>query len=237
VGTNARNPAALARMCDRLPVRDAKLLAVDLMIGRLTGSVVHEDAEGNVVLDVGGVGYEIMVPAGAIARARLAGGGDDGVTLWVHSHVREDAFLLFGFATFADRSVFRTLLGISSVGPRTAISLLSSISSADLARAVQTRDAAALVKIPGVGKKTAERLILELRDKLLTTSWQLDPGASASAGAPRTTGPRASLVVDALTRLGFRPAEAERAVASIGEAAETDPMDKAIRDALTVLRR
>ncbi|MBI5538064.1 MAG: Holliday junction branch migration protein RuvA [Deltaproteobacteria bacterium] len=207
------------------------------MIGRLTGSVAHEDADGIVVLDVGGVGYEVMVPAGTIARARLAGGGDDRVTLWVHSHVREDAFLLFGFATFADRAVFRTLLGISSVGPRTAISLLSSISSSDLARAVQSRDAAALVKIPGVGKKTAERLILELKDKLSTIGWQVDPAGAASSVASRSSGPKSAMVVDALTRLGFKPAEAERAVASLGEAAETDPMDKAIRDALTVLRR
>jgi holliday junction DNA helicase RuvA len=207
------------------------------MIGRLTGSVAHEDADGIVVLDVGGVGYEVMVPAGTIARARLAGGADDKITLWVHSHVREDAFLLFGFAAYTDRSVFRTLLGISSIGPRTAISLLSSISGADLARAVQTRDASALVKIQGVGKKTAERLILELRDKLPTTGWQLEPGASAASSASRCAGPRSAMVVDALTRLGFKLSEAERAVSSLGEAAETDPMDKAIRDALTVLRR
>jgi Holliday junction DNA helicase RuvA len=207
------------------------------MIGRLTGSVAHEDADGTVVLDVNGVGYEITAPAGAIARARLASEAEQIVSLWIHTHVREDALILFGFASFTDRSVFRTLLGISSVGPKTAIALLSSISGPELARVVQTRDIAALVKIPGVGKKTAERLILELRDKPLSPSWQALPGSGSSPQTPRPAGAHASMVVDALTRLGFKPSEAERAVAALGGAAETDPMDKAIRDALTVLRR
>lgn len=201
------------------------------MIGRLTGTVEHEDAEGTVLLDVGGVGYEVSVPAGAVMKARSDGGL---VTLWIHTHVREDALVLFGFATPGDRVVFRTLLGIASVGPKTALSLLSSVSGADLARAVQTKDTTTLRKVPGVGAKTAERLVLELRDKLDIIGAVPSQGPQPVAGAP---GSRGAMVVDALTRLGFRPAEAERALAAIGEMAETESLDRAIREALNVLRR
>lgn len=201
------------------------------MIGRLTGVVVQEEADGTVLLEVGGVGYEVSVPAGAVVRATGAGGQ---VTLWVHTHVREDAFVLFGFATFGDRAVFRTLLGIPNVGPRTALSVLSSVSGADLARAVQTKDTGVLRKVPGVGAKTAERLVLELRDKLEMIG--LEPSA-APAGQGVEPGGRGAMVIDALKRLGYRPAEAERAVAAIGEVAEAVPLDKAIREALNVLRR
>jgi holliday junction DNA helicase RuvA len=203
------------------------------MIGRLTGNVVHQDADGTVVLDVGGVGYEMMVPAGTVPQS----GPDDSVTLWVHTHVREDALTLFGFASLYDRSVFRALIGISNVGPRTALSLLSAISTADLSRAIQTRDTAMLVKIPGVGKKTAERLVLELRDKLPAPAGPVASGPAPGGGPAPLAGPRSALVVQALARLGFKPAEAERAVASLGELVETDSLDKSIRDALTVLRR
>lgn len=203
------------------------------MIGRLTGNIVHQDADGTVVLEVGGVGYEVMVPAGALR----SGVGEGPVTLWVHTHVREDALCLFGFAELYDREVFRTLIGISSIGPRTALSLLSSISTIDLSRAIQARDTAALVKIPGVGKKTAERLVLELRDKLPTPASLSGQAATAAPAPAPLAGPRSSLVVQALARLGFKPSEAERAVSALGESVETGSLDKSIRDALTVLRR
>lgn len=201
------------------------------VIGRLTGTVVQEEADGTVLLDVAGVGYEVSAPAGAVMKAANNGGL---VTLWIHTHVREDALVLFGFASPGDRVVFRTLLGIASVGPKTALSLLSSVSGPDLARAVQTKDTALLKKVPGVGAKTAERLVLELRDKLdiIGVGPSQNPAPALSSG-----GSRGTLVVDALTRLGFRPAEAERAVAAIGDLAESEPLDKAIREALNVLRR
>jgi Holliday junction DNA helicase RuvA len=207
------------------------------MIGRLSGVVVHEEADGAVVLEVAGVGYELLVPAGAIARARLAAGAAGEVTLWVHTYVREDALVLYGFAELSDRSAFRILLGISSIGPRTALSLLSSISGPELARAVQSRDAGALVKVPGVGKKTAERLLLELRDKLPSLAAAPSAGAAAAPEQPWASGARGVLVVDALTRLGFKRSEAERAVEALGGAVEAEPTEKSIRDALTVLRR
>ena len=203
------------------------------MIGRLTGRVVDEDADGTTVLDVGGVGYELLVPSGALAKTRLLAGTDGVVTLWVHTHVREEAFTLFGFATKADRSVFRVLLGVSGIGPRIALAVLSSLSGADLAQAVQTRDPQRITIVPGVGKKTAERLILELRDKLGGVIQQ--PAAAAAGLRQAEKGPM--MVVDALTRLGFKPAEAERAVAALGDRPDSEPLEVTIREALTVLRR
>lgn len=204
------------------------------MIGRLVGTVVEENADGTVVLDVAGVGYEVSVPSGTIDRCRQA--ADDGrVTLLVHTHVREDAIVLFGFSTQADRTAFRLLIGISNVGPKTALSVLSSLPVGELARVIQARDAVALSGIPGIGKKTADRLILELRDKigpLAVPGPQPDSSRQAEKAEKRL-----GLVVDALTRLGFKPAEAERAVAMLGQRPEAEPLDKMIRDALTILRR
>jgi Holliday junction DNA helicase RuvA len=135
------------------------------MIGRLTGKVVAQEAEGAAVVDVGGVGYEVLVPLGTIGRAASDEGGR--CTLYVHTHAREDALTLFGFATDADRLTFRTLIGVSNVGPRTALAILSTLPAEDLARAIAAKDLAKLTGIPGIGKKTAERLVLELRDRLV----------------------------------------------------------------------
>ncbi|MCU0694880.1 MAG: Holliday junction branch migration protein RuvA, partial [Polyangiaceae bacterium] len=168
------------------------------MIGRLTGSVVDDDIDGNVILDVGGVGYELLVPLGTIGRARVRAEGL-AVTLFVHTHVREDAIVLFGFASRDDRMAFRTLLGVSSIGPRTALAILSMFGAAELARAVQGRDVRALTQVPGVGKKSAERILLELDGKLAFGS------AQPTGAAPIAPGPVAAQVIEGLTRMGFKP--------------------------------
>ncbi|KYF57394.1 Holliday junction ATP-dependent DNA helicase RuvA, partial [Sorangium cellulosum] len=178
------------------------------MIGRLSGHIVEEGDEGTVVLDVAGVGYEVTVPLGALGRARGIA-GSDAITLFVHTHVREDALLLYGFATREDRAAFRVLIGISSIGPKIALAILSALGAAELAAVIARRETARLTAIPGVGKKTAERLVLELKDKLVNLP---AVPASPAAAPPAPTGSKQDLLHSALTRMGYRPAEAERAI-------------------------
>src|SRR5690349_9870494 len=133
------------------------------MIGRVRGVVAERGEDGSCVIDVGGVGYEIFVPLGTLGRLPLPPAE---VTLHVHTHVREDALVLYGFASLDDRAAFRTLLGVAGIGPKMAIAILSALDASELAAAVQSGDTARLRGIPGVGKKTTERLVLELKDKL-----------------------------------------------------------------------
>lgn len=206
------------------------------MIGRLTGRVVEEGAENTIVLDVHGVGYEVMVPLGTVGRARaLAEAGAEAITIYVHTHVREDALLLYGFATREDRTVFRTLIGISSVGPKIAMGILSALSSADLAAAITRRDASRLTAIPGVGKKTAERLVLELKDKLIGLPSPAAAAPAAAAAAP--AGAKGEILHGALLKMGYRAAEADRALAVLGARIEAAPLDDLVREALALLTR
>ena len=132
------------------------------MIGRLTG-VIAEKAPPQVLIDVQGVGYEVDVPMSSFYNLPALG---ERVTLLTHFVVREDAQLLYGFLTAAERTAFRQLIRISGIGPKLALSLLSGLSVAELAQAVAQQQAGRLVKVPGIGKKTAERLLLELKGKL-----------------------------------------------------------------------
>ncbi len=204
------------------------------MIGRLTGTIVAEDGDGTVIVDVGGVGYEVFVPAGAAARATTEGGK---ATFHVHTHAREDALILFGFATVADRTAFRSLIGVSNVGPKTAIAVLSALPADELARAVAARDVGKLVRIPGIGKKTAERLVLELRDRMIAAP----AGAVGAAPPAERTAPGAQaqrdVLTSALTRMGYRPAEAERAAQALGPKVETATLADLVREALAILAK
>jgi holliday junction DNA helicase RuvA len=202
------------------------------MIGRLTGRVAHEEID-TVVLDVGGVGYEVTVPLGTLGRAPRTDAGL--VTLFVHTHVREDALALFGFASETDRIAFRTLIGVSNVGPKTAITVLSVLPAEELARAVTQGDLGRLTSIPGVGKKTAERLILELKDKLTAKVVMVGaPSPIARATAPSKSG---EVLHDALVRMGYRPSEAERAVAALKDRVEAQPLGQSVREALALLSK
>jgi Holliday junction DNA helicase RuvA len=205
------------------------------MIGRLTGKVVSQEADGNVVLDVGGVGYELTVPLGSLGRARADDAGR--VMLWVHTHVREDALALFGFSDEAERAAFRMLIGVSNVGPKIAVAVLGTLPAAELSRAVARRDLSALTSISGIGKKIAERLLLELRDKLPASTSPIV--ASATGGAPpRGEGTGEERLRNALTGMGFRPAEAERAVATLGERGQLGgPLEELLREALALLAK
>lgn len=208
------------------------------MIGRLSGRVVEEAADGTVVLDVHGVGYEVMLPIGSLGRsladASPRPGAEVEVTVFVHTHVREDALLLYGFATREDRAAFRALISVSGIGPKIALALLGALPGPDLSTTVARGDVVKLTKIPGIGKRTAERIVLELKDKL----------PAVASATPGTAGPpvvsregQAALVLRTLVEMGFRAPEAERATAALGDKVETAPLPDLIRQALALLVR
>jgi Holliday junction DNA helicase RuvA len=187
------------------------------------------------VLDVAGVGYEVLSPLGALGRARAHAAAGGELTFYVHTHVREDALSLFGFATPEDKAAFRTLISISNVGPKMALALLSGMTAEELARAVGSKDLTKLVAVPGIGKKTAERLLLELKDKLTPVT---RPTGERREQASRAAGPsNAELLSSALTRMGYRPAEADRAIMHLGGRIDTEPVQILVREALAVLAR
>ena len=204
------------------------------MIGRLTGKVTEED-DGAIVVDVNGVGYEVVVPIGTLGRARTDGEGR--VTLFVHTHVREDALTLFGFASDGDRLAFRTLIGVSNVGPKTAIAVLSALPAPDLGRAIARKELGRLTSISGVGKKTAERLLLELKDKLPALEAASPRPAGGAAAAPAAPASTVELLSRALVNMGYRSAEADRAVEQLGPKLAEMPLPDLIKEALGVLSK
>ncbi|HVY31166.1 MAG TPA: Holliday junction branch migration protein RuvA [Polyangiaceae bacterium] len=202
------------------------------MLGWLRGRVVSEEPNG-LILEVSGVGYELTTPVGAVGRANTDGAG--AVELWVHTHVREDALELFGFASELERRVFRLLVSVPNVGPKTAIGVLGALSIADLSRAIAGRDLGRLGKVPGIGKKTAERLVVELADKLPA----LIPLEALDGGGKLATKPLAAgtsqLLLKALVNMGYRPNEAERAVEHLGKRVDSEPVSDLLRAALAFL--
>jgi len=206
------------------------------LIGRLTGVIVAEEADGSFVLDAGGVGYEINAPLGTVGRARGLAPGADKLTFFIHTHVREDALSLFGFATSDDKATFRALIAVSNVGPKMALGLLSALPAEDLARAIADKDLARLVAVPGIGKKTAERLLLELAGKLAPPP--KTKVLERTENGPRAAGPSPTeLLMGALVRLGYRPGEAERAIAQLGPRVDREPLQNLVREALALLVR
>jgi Holliday junction DNA helicase RuvA len=206
------------------------------VIGRLSGTIVAEEADGTFVLDAGGVGYEVNAPLGTVGRARALSAGAEKLSFFVHTHVREDALSLFGFATSEDKVAFRALIAVSNVGPKIALGLLSSMTADDLAHAVANKDLARLVAVPGIGKKTAERVLLELAGKLVPTTKAKSPGRPETPA--RAVGPSPTeLLAGALVRMGYRPSEADRAIAQLGARIESEPLQSLVREALAVLAR
>ena len=172
------------------------------MIGRLAGKLLAKHPP-QVLVDVNGVAYEVDVPMSTFYNLPAAG---EPVVLHTHLVVREDAHLLYGFATLEERGAFRQLIRISGVGARTALSVLSGLSVAELSQSVALQDTARLVKVPGIGKKTAERLLLELKGKLADAL----PGAGEAAG-----GGTPSDILNALLALGYSEKEAQAAVRTL----------------------
>jgi Holliday junction DNA helicase RuvA len=191
------------------------------MIGRISGTLVDKSFP-QIVVSCHGVGYEIDVPMSTFYPLPRTG---DEVTLLTHLVVREDAHLLFGFITAAERTAFRQLLKISGVGPKVALSVLSGLSVDDLSVAVTSGDAARLTKVPGIGKKTAERLVLELRDKLPKTIASVRSEGAGAAGND---------VVGALLSLGYNEREAAAAVKQVPADLQ---LAEAIRHALKQLAK
>ena len=200
------------------------------MIGRLVGIVVATN-EGTITVDVGGVGYEVHVPGGTVGRSASGPAADNPrVTLYVHTHVREDALDLFGFSSELERIVFKLLIAVPNVGPKTALGILSALPPPELASAVADRDLARLTSISGIGKKTAERLVLELKEKLPRMA------ELRVAKTPDRASDDGARLLGALTNMGFRPAEAERAVATLGDRIGKEPLADLLKAALARLR-
>lgn len=175
------------------------------MIGRLKGTLLRKEPPA-LLVDVGGVGYELEAPMTTFYDLPAAG---ESVTLYTHQVVREDAHLLYGFVHEDQRRLFRELLKVTGIGPRIAMAVLSGMSAHELALAVAGEDIARLSRVPGIGRKTAERLVLELRDKITVPT---DPARSAAGGGP--TDP-AGEAVSALIALGYKPNEAARVVRTV----------------------
>jgi Holliday junction DNA helicase RuvA len=192
------------------------------VIAQLRGRLLRKQPQ-EAVVDVAGVGYRVAIPLSTYYRIGEPGGE---VTLLTHTHVREDTLALFGFLTAAEQALFERLIAVSGVGPKLALSILSGIEAPDLVSALKSSDVARLTRIPGVGKKTAERLVLELKDKVQ---------GLASAEEPATAAPSAAKddLVSALVHLGYSRPEAERgadhALKEGGESAFEDLLRRSLR--------
>lgn len=169
------------------------------MIAQLQGRLLRK-ATQEVVVDVHGVGFRVQIPLSTFYKLPLEG---ESVLLHTHTHVREDALSLFGFLTGEEQDLFERLIAISGVGPKVALNILSGIEAPDLAEALRSSDIARLTRVPGVGKKTAERLVLELKDKMPA------PGPAAATPSPASATRRD--LVSALVHLGYSQPEADRA--------------------------
>ena len=195
------------------------------MIARLSGTLV-EVKPGSVVLDVGGVGYELSIPLGTFSALPKAG---EKAVLHVHTHVREDALLLYGFATVQEKYVFERLLSVSGIGPRVALTVLSGLPLPELVGAIASQNARLLTTIPGVGKKLAERLGVELKEKLAAFG--------TGSGAPPAKTSAVDDAVGALQNLGYKVAQAEQAVEKAVRLVGEGDLNKILEAALKSLAR
>jgi Holliday junction DNA helicase RuvA len=196
------------------------------VIAHLAGRVLRKSPQ-EVVVDVGGVGYRVTIPLSTFYRLGAEG---EPTALRVHTHVREETIALFGFLTSVEHELFEKLIGVAGVGPKLAVNILSGIESDDLVAALRSGDLARLTRIPGVGRKTAERLVLELKDKM--------PAATAVTAAPAADGgAERDDVLSALVHLGYSRAEAERAVERAARDGGERRFEELLRHALRALSR
>ena len=195
------------------------------MIGFLRGVLMQKNPQ-ELLLDVGGVGYRVLVPISTFCRL-----GDQGALaqLLIHTHVREDQLVLYGFATSSELGLFERLIAVSGVGPKVALGVLSGIEADDLVHAIRANDVARLTRVPGVGKKTAERLILELKDKIAS----FHPETSQ----PAAPSPKRNDLLSALDNLGYSSAEAERAAAEALRLHPEASLGDLLREALRIISR
>jgi Holliday junction DNA helicase RuvA len=202
-----------------------------VVIALLRGTLL-EKSPSRLIVDVSGVGYDVLVPL-----STFYGLGDpgDSVTLRTHTHVREDVIALYGFLTRLEQDLFERLIAINGVGPKLALAVLSGIEPAELIRAVRTQDVARLTAIPGVGKKTAERIGLELKDRLPAS---MQAAAGPAPAAPASAGDQLrDDLLSALVNLGYHRPVAEKAVEQVLRARPDVRFEDALKDVLRVLMR
>jgi holliday junction DNA helicase RuvA len=199
------------------------------MIAFLRGTVL-EKHPNQVIVDVNGVGYELIIPVSTFSRLAEQGGE---VRLRVHTHVREDALSLFGFHTAEEKMLFEKLISVSGIGPKLAVTVLSGLAAPDLINAIRGADLPALVRVPGIGKKTAERMVLELKDKLDL----MLPAAATVAGRPKSAfSPDEEDVISALMNFGANRPSAEAAVTKTKQQNPSSTFEDMFRAALKLLR-
>ena len=199
------------------------------MIGRLRGEIVHKQPPW-LLLDVNGVGYELEAPMSTFYDLPAVG---EQVILVTHLAVREDAHTLYGFLRETDRALFRDLLKVTGVGARMALAILSGMDARRFAQCVEQEDHATLIRLPGIGRKTAERLVIEMRDRVAGLTGGPAPSGGATAGSPRavaTAEDPLNDAIEALIALGYRPPDANRMARAVAEGAKTS--EEIIRAAL-----
>ncbi|MGA9994605.1 MAG: Holliday junction branch migration protein RuvA [Pyrinomonadaceae bacterium] len=204
------------------------------MIAHLNGTLLFKQAT-SVILDVGGVGYEVTIPLSTFYDLEETGAS---VRLRIYTHVREDALQLYGFKTARERELFQQLISVSGIGPKLGITMLSGMSADEIIASIRTNNLARLTSIPGVGKKTAERLVIELRDKMAAlSSPALEEEFAAQTGAAATEDAMRDDALSALLNFGYQKAAAEKAItAAIQEGGELS-VEVILRRALRLLAR
>lgn len=203
------------------------------MIAHLSGTVLLKQPN-TLVIDVSGVGYEVTIPVSTFYDVGEVG---EPVSLRVHTHVREDAIQLYGFRTGREKDLFLRLTSVSGIGPKLAITILSGMSPEELIPAIRTNDLGRLTSIPGIGKKTAERLVIELRDRMAALSApEIEEQYAASRGQAGADAVRDD-VVAALLSLGYQKAQAEKAVSRVLERESDRTIEHVLRESLKLLSR
>ena len=202
------------------------------MIALLTGQLVSKRTDQIIIEVAGGVGYRVLIPLSTFYTLP-----DDGmVTLHIHTYAREDALLLYGFLTIDEKTLFILLLSVAGVGPKLALNILSHASSGDIHQAIAGGDVKRLSTLPGIGKKSAERLVLELKDKILKLDWSCDLLRRERASVIKPAPDHEEDALSALLNLGYREVQARKALATIAMAPET-PLEEILKAALKSLMR
>jgi Holliday junction DNA helicase RuvA len=200
------------------------------MIAHLRGSI-YEKHPNQVIVETGGVGYDVQIP---ISTYTSLGNVGSSVSLRIYTYVREDAIVLFGFSTAEEKALFERLISVSGIGPKLGITVLSGLAVAELVAAIRSSDIPTLVRIPGVGKKTAERMVLELKDKVVAVD------AAGKAVAAPESGPRLSAldqdVISALQNLGCSRAAAEEAIRKARQKGTEEAFEPLFRTSLSLVR-
>lgn len=200
------------------------------MIGHLRGTLL-EKTPNRIVLDAGGVGYEVLIPISTYTALPNEGAG---AALRIFTHVREDTLTLFGFATPEEKNVFERLISVSGIGPKLGLQVLSGLPTTELVSAIRSGDVARLVRIPGVGKKTAERIVLELKEKMAVI--ESGPHGFAQAGTDSGLSGMENDILSALQNLGCSRPKAEEAIRKVKERGAPDAFEPFFRQALELVR-